>query len=619
MTTVQLVIRGGTVVDGTGSPSFVGDVAVNEGRVLDVGPRLPQYRGLQEVDAVGKLVLPGWVDIHTHYDGQATWDSTMAPSCWHGVTTCVFGNCGVGFAPVAPGQEKYLINLMEGVEDIPGSVLHEGIEWGQWSSFPEYLAYLGKRRYSMDICAQIPHGAVRFFVMGRRGEDMVEAPSEEELARMAAIVEEGLKAGALGVSTSRTYKHRTGDKRPTNMQKTEETEILALAAGMKAAGAGVLQVNGDWFEESEFSIVRRAAQLSGRPVSVLLFQVGADPALWRRELRHIEEAQAQGINLWGQCSSRPIGVCWGLESGLHPLMFHKAFRPLRKLPLAEQVRRLREDATLRQAIAKEHAWRWREWSAGPASATQEGFWEWSDHVMARMFELDHSKPDYEQDRSKTVASLAQKEGREPYEYVIDLLCKHEGHNLLIFPHENYYDGDLENVRTMLSSDYVVSGLSDAGAHCGAMADAGMPTYLLSHWARDRTRGPKMGLELVVSKQTMLTAQAYGLHDRGVLRPGFKADINVVDFEELAVLAPRAAYDLPTGGRRLLQGAKGYLHTFVSGVETFRNGQDTGKRPGSLVRGAQRAPLAASDIPISSIAALIPSDGALSPLPVSSKL
>lgn len=619
---VQLVIRGGKIVDGTGKPAFIGDVAVDDGRVVAVGPRLADYKGAQEVDAAGKLVLPGWVDIHTHYDGQATWDTAMAPSCWHGVTTCVFGNCGVGFAPVEKGQETYLINLMEGVEDIPGTVLHEGMEWGQWSTFPEYLDYLDGRRYTVDICAQIPHGAVRFFVMGKRGEDVKEAPTKQELDRMSAIVEEGLRAGALGVSTSRTYKHRTGDRRPTNMHTAEEEEILALAKGMGEASAGILQVNGDWFEESEFSIVRKAAQVSGRPVTVLLFQVGANPQLWQHELRHIEKAQSDGLNLWGQCSSRPISVCWGLESGLHPLMSHKAFRPLRNLPLAEKVERLQHDQELRKALAAEHSWRFEEWSPGPSGAMPQGFWKWSDHIMARLYELDPEKPDYEQDRSKSVANLAKAAGREPYEFVIDLLCKHGGRNLLVYPHENYYDGDLENVRKMLTSDFVVSGLSDAGAHCGAMADAGMPTYLISHWARDRTRGPKMDLEFLVSKQTMLTAQAYGLYDRGVLQPGFKADINVIDFDSLGVLAPRAAYDLPTGGRRLLQGAKGYLHTFVSGVETFRNGQDTGKRPGRLVRGAQRMPdsPAAKDIPVSHIAAPLPAASpAMSAVAVSSSL
>jgi len=605
--TVQLVIRGGKIVDGTGEPAYVGDVAVDGGKVIAVGSELPGYQGQQEVDAAGKLVMPGWVDIHTHYDGQATWDTSLTPSSWHGVTTCVFGNCGVGFAPIQEGEEKYLINLMEGVEDIPGSVLHEGMEWGKWSTFPEYLDYLERRSYTMDICAQIPHGAVRFFVMGRRGEDTTEVPTEKEMQHMTAIVKEGLEAGAFGISTSRTYKHRTGDRRPTNMWTTAEQEILALARGMGEANAGVLQVNGDWFEEGEFSIVRQAAKISGRPVTVLLFQVGANPTLWRKELDHIEGAQADGLNVWGQCSSRPVSVCWGLESSLHPFIAHKAFKPLRRLPLAEQVKRLQEDQELRKALAAEHQWRFEEWSPGPEGPMPAGFWKWSDHIMARLFELDPARPNYEPERFTSVASRAQAEGREPYEFVIDLLCKHGGRNLLIYTHENYYDGDLENVRTMLSSDYVVSGLSDAGAHCGAMADAGMPTYLISHWARDRTRGPKMDLEFLVRKQTSLTAQAYGLHDRGILQPGFKADINVVDFDELSVLAPRAAYDLPTGGKRLLQGAKGYLHTFVSGVETYRNGQELGARPGQLVRGAQKAPVssAVAAVSLSVIAAPTP--------------
>ena len=521
----DLVIRNGTVVDGSGADRQLADVAVTNGVITAVGE--VEGSAARTVDAEGHLVLPGWVDVHTHYDGQATWDPDMTPSSWHGVTTAVFGNCGVGFAPVRRGSEGYLINLMEGVEDIPESVLSEGIDF-TWESYPEYLDALEATSRVMDIGAQLPHGALRFFVMGERGADHTEVPTQTELDELRRLAQEALAAGALGISTSRTTKHKAADGRLTPSLTAGDPELAAIAQAMREADAGVLQVNSD-FGPGEFEHLRQAAELSGRPLSVLLLQVDNDPELWKVTRDDIHSANAAGIAATGQVGCRPIGVMLGL------------------------------DATT-----------------------------WMDYALTRSYEMDESL-DYEPDPATAIAIRAAEMGVDPWLLLLDLLSSGDGSSLLLYPFENYFNGDLEDIREMLADPFTICGIGDAGAHVGTICDASYPTYLLSHWTRDRTRGEKLPLEFVVNKQTRRTAETYGLFDRGLVQPGYRADINIVDHGALSVGRPELVFDLPAGGKRLIQRAEGYRHTFVLGIETMADGEFTGERPGRLVRGAQSGP------------------------------
>ncbi|MES2714124.1 MAG: amidohydrolase family protein [Pseudomonadota bacterium] len=560
----DILIQGGTVVDGTGAPARQADVAVQGGHIAAVGQQLGGARRV--VDARGLLVTPGFVDIHTHYDGQATWDAFLTPSCWHGVTTAVFGNCGVGFAPVKPGATDYLINLMEGVEDIPGTVLAEGITWS-WESFPEYLDALAQRSYAMDIGAQLPHAALRFYAMGQRGADHQERPSSGELDLMGRLAEEALRAGALGITTSRTIKHRAKDGSYTPSLTAAEPELFAIAGALRRAGKGVLEVNSD-FGAGDFEILRAAAEAAGRPMSLLLLQSDNVPDLWRQTLDQIHAARRDGLDVTGQVGAKSIGVLFGFETSRNPFDNHPAWRPL--LPLAPRARyeRLRDDAALRQRLVDER----------PTDALTA----WFDQAFRRTFALG-SALDYEPDASQGLVARAQREGCSPWALALDALLADDGRGLLLHPFENYSGGDFSVVHTMLADSATVMGLGDAGAHVGLICDAAGPTYLLKHWARDRQRGPRLPLEQLVKKQTLDTAAVYGLQDRGVLAAGKKADINLIDFQALDLLPPRVAYDLPTGGRRLLQRARGYRHTFVSGVEVLRDDELTGQTPGRLVR------------------------------------
>ena len=567
----DLVIRNGSVVDGSGGPPRMADVAINDGVVVEVGD--VAGRGRRDIDADGHLVIPGWVDIHTHYDGQATWDPEMTPSSWHGVTTAVFGNCGVGFAPVQPGTEDYLINLMEGVEDIPGTVLAEGMDFC-WTSYPEYLDTLERTPRVMDIGSQLPHGALRFFVMGERGADHAEVPSPDELERIESLVAEALNAGALGFTTSRTTKHKAADGRLTPSLSAGDPELAAVARGMRAAGAGVLQVNSD-FGPGEFAHLRAAAELSGRPLSVLLLQVDRSPELWRETLADIRSANAAGIAANGQVGCRPISVLLGLDVSVNPFGNHRAYRDIAHLPTPERARRLRNDEALRSALVNDR----------PADA----FSKWMDYALTRASELG-KVPDYEPDPRDTVAARAAELGVSGWQLALDLLSEGDGGGLLLFPFENYTGGSLDVIREMLADQHTICGIGDAGAHVGTICDASYPTYLLTHWARDRTRGEGLPLEFLVHKQTRGNALAYGLADRGLLAPGFRADINIVDFDALGLDRPKLVYDLPTGGKRLVQRSSGYRHTLVAGVEVSSDGEFTGERPGRLVRGAQPDPL-----------------------------
>ena len=565
----DILIQGGTVVDGSGGPARVADLAVRGGRIAAVGSNLGPAQRV--VDARGLLVTPGFVDIHTHYDGQATWDNQLTPSCWHGVTTAVFGNCGVGFAPVRPGSSDYLINLMEGVEDIPGTVLAEGIDWC-WESFAQYLDALERRAYTMDIGAQLPHAALRFYVMGERGADHQQHPSVAELDAMATLAEQALQAGALGITTSRTVKHRARDGRYTPSLTAAEPELFALAAALRRAGKGVLEVNSD-FGDGDFATLRAACEAAGRPMSLLLLQVDNAPDLWRQTLDQIHAARRDGLDVTGQVGAKSIGVLFGFETSRNPFDNHPAWQPLRALSPRERVARLQADAALRQRLVDER----------PGDALTA----WFDKAFGRTFVLGTTPGaalDYEPDASQSLSARARRDGTSPWALALEALLAHDGRGLLLHPFENYSHGDFGVVHTMLADDATVMGLGDAGAHVGLICDAAGPTYLLQHWARDRSRGPKLPLEMLVKKQTADTARVYGLHDRGRLAEGLRADINVIDFERLALRPPEVVYDLPTGGRRLLQRADGYRHTFVAGVEVLRDDELTGATPGRLIRG-----------------------------------
>ena len=568
----DLVVRGATVIDGTGAGRKVADVAVDDGVISAVSNGATVGQGNREIDGEDLLLTPGWVDIHTHYDGQATWDPYLTPSSWHGVTTAVFGNCSVGFAPVKPGTEPYLINLMEGVEDIPETVLAEGIDF-RWESFAEYLDVLASSPRIMDIGAQVPHAALRYYVMGARGADFAEQPTKTEIDRMGELLEASLKAGALGFTTSRTVKHRAADGRLVSSYGAEEAELTGLAQAMKRANAGVLEVNSD-FGEGDFARLRAAAEIAGRPLSVLLVQVDKAPDLWRETLDQVGAACADGMAVTAQVGSRAIGVLMGLEATMHPFTSHPLWLAMAGLSPRERFNRLRDDAELRRRLVTER----------PDDDTVRMM----ETALRRTFELDGAV-DYEPAPEQSIAARARAQGRDPFDLALELMMRDDGQALLLHPFENYCGGDLEVVKEMLQDPNTVCGVADAGAHVGLICDASSPTSLLTHWGRDRKRGEKLSLEFLVRKQTRDTARTYGLMDRGVIARGYKADLNLIDFQALRLLRPKLVYDLPAGGQRIIQKAEGYRHTFVSGVEVMRDGEATGELPGQLLRGAQSAP------------------------------
>src|SRR5262245_2713892 len=566
----DLAIRNGTVVDGTGAAPRQVDVAIDEGLITSLEPKAGRAR--REVNAEGLLVTPGWVDIHTHYDGQATWDAAMTPSSWHGVTTTIFGNCGVGFAPVRPGSETYLINLMEGVEDIPEIVLSEGVDF-RWESFCEYLDVLEEMPRVMDVGTQMPHAALRFYVMGERGADHRARPSEDEIARMGRLVEEALSAGALGFSTSRTAKHRAADGRPTPSRSATQPELAGSAHSMKRAGTGVIQVNSD-FEPGEFQLLRAAAELAGRPLSLLLVQMEIAPDRWAETLASVDRACADGLDFTAQVGSRPIGILLGLQASRHPFLPPSVWHTLQGLDHDTRVARLLNDCDLRRRLVEDR----------PDDEHTRGM----SMILERTFELSEP-PNYEPEFANSIANRARATGQDPFELALELLLKKDGTTLLLHTFENYSAGDLGVVYQMLINRNTICGFADGGAHVGLICDSGSPTSLLTLGARDRTGGPKLPLEFLVHKQTAATARSYGLHDRGVICPGYRADVNIIDFAKLGLDLPIVVHDLPAGGKRIVQRSRGYRHTFVYGTEVARDGEDTGARPGRLVRGVRTGP------------------------------
>jgi N-acyl-D-aspartate/D-glutamate deacylase len=568
MTNPDLVIRGGTIADGSGGNLFEADVAIKDGRITEVGKVLAT--GKDEIDARGKLVTPGFVDIHTHYDGQVTWSQDITPSSQNGVTTAIMGNCGVGFAPCRPADHVRLIQLMEGVEDIPEPVLSAGIPW-QWESFPDYMDWLAKRDFDIDIGAQLPHAALRVYVMGERGARRDPSTDEDNKA-MAALAGDAVRAGALGFSTSRTLNHRTstGDFTPT--LKAGEDELTAIAGGMHSVGRSVLQFVLDQSTVHEdLPMMLRVAENTRCPISFSVAQADRSPQRWRQTMAEINAASVRGLSITAQIAARPVGLLLGFELSRNPFQTHPSYRRIAHLPLPERLTHLRQ-SEVRAAILEET----------PSTTDDPLFFRPNYDKMY----LLGDPPDYEQPPENALGARARREGRSAEELAYDAMLTDEGRGMLYVPFLNYAEGNLDAVRDMLCDPLSVPGLSDGGAHCGIICDASFPTYLLTHWTRDRSRGDKLSIPFVVAAQSRKTALSVGLSDRGLLAPGLKADLNIIDYDRLHLHPPKVHYDLPVGGRRLLQQVDGYEATIVSGVVTRRNGQATGARPGRLVRGAR---------------------------------
>ncbi len=563
----DLVIRGGTVIDGSGAARVRGDVAIQGDCIVEVGA--VSGRGRREIDATDRLVTPGWVDVHTHYDGQATWDPILGPSSWHGVTTVVMGNCGVGFAPVRPDQRQFLIELMEGVEDIPGAALAEGIDW-QWETFPQYLDALERMPRAIDIGAQVPHGAVRAYVMGARCNTQDDLPTAAELAQMQALVRDGIVAGALGFSSSRTLLHK--DKYGVHVPGTfaGSDEMLALGLSMKGLSHGVFELVSDHLgDEDEWAWVKAFARATGRPITMVATSAAAYEG--NKMYRIAEAARAEGIEVRPQIAGRPTGVLHGLESNFHVFMGHPSFASLADLPREEKLRRMADPEFKRKVLAERS--RFTRTATGAAI----------DELLWQVFPLG-DVPNYEPDREQSVAGRAAAAGREAFDLMYDLLQQNDGKELFYQPLGGYQTYNFDFFRASMEHPNVLFGLSDGGAHCGVIADAGMPTFILTHWGRDRQKGERMSLEFLVRKLSRDTAEAYGLTDRGLLQPGMLADLNVIDFDALQLRRPEAVFDLPAGGKRLVQRVDGYDHIVKSGQPIFERNQHTGALPGKLVRG-----------------------------------
>ncbi|MDB5479829.1 MAG: dan 2 [Caulobacteraceae bacterium] len=584
----DLIIRNAHIVDGTGARPFDADLAIDGGHIAMIG-KVAGEAARETIDADGRMVTPGFVDIHTHYDGQATWDTDMKPSSQHGVTTVVMGNCGVGFAPVRPGAEPWLIALMEGVEDIPGAALTEGMKWG-WESFPEYLDVLDQQKLAIDIAAQVPHGALRGYVMGERGANN-EPATPEEIAVMGRLVREAIEAGAVGFSTSRIMGHQGLDGRPVPGTLARKDELLAIASGMRQAGKGVFEIipSGTIGElpgltpdpysvQEEMVWMREFAAESGRPLTFTLAQIHSDPRNYLDLLRLQDEAVAAGLPIHGQYNTRPGGVLTGLQS-YHAFQARATYKALAHLPLAQRAAEMRKPE-VRSAILSE--------PDIPASASiSDGFALQIQNMIPYIYPLT-APLDYEPDISRSIAAQARARGVDPLAHMYDLLVEGDGSAVFIALAANFADNDHRAIEIMLRNPNAVPGLADGGAHARLICDASNSTYLLTHWARDRRRGPKFPIEMLVKKQASDTARLYGFEDRGTLEVGKRADLNIIDFDRLSISAPRMVNDLPAGGARYLQESQGYDFTFVNGVATRRDGEDSGARPGGLVRSGAAA-------------------------------
>ena len=564
----DLIIKNGLIYDGKGSEPFEADIGISEDKIVAIGKI--EENSIETIDAKGKIVTPGFVDIHTHYDGQVTWDPYLRPSTYHGVTTVVMGNCGVGFSPCKPDQRDWLIGLMEGVEDIPGTALHEGIDW-EWESFPEYLDALEKKPLAIDVGTQIPHGAVRAYVMGERGINHEEA-SEDEINKMKEIVREAVEAGAYGFSTSRTEKHNDVNGKLTPSITAHKTELVEIAKSLGEIDKGVLQGISDFYDfESEFDIFKTMSKESGRPISITVEQQDARPDWWVQLLDGIEDAQSEGIQMFGQVPPRATGILMGLTATLNPFRFHPSYMEIAEMPLDERVK-IMSDSSFRDRLLGEEGV-----SINPLVDEIVQSYE-------KMFKLGEPA-NYEPDPKDSFQSLSETSNRTAQEIAYDAMLEKEGRALIYHPLFNYQPGDLSLVEKMLKHPYTISGLGDAGAHCGAISDASFPTTLVQHWSRDRDRGEKLPLKTVIKMQTSETASLLGINDRGILEEGYKADINIIDYEKLTLHEPEIINDLPAGGRRLVQKASGYDYTIVSGAVAFIKGEATGVLNGKLIRNA----------------------------------
>ena len=568
----DLVVRGGTVVDGNGGTPRQADVAVQGDKIVAVGQGLD--RGVQEIDATGKIVTPGFVDIHTHYDGQATWDQEMAPSSWHGVTTVVMGNCGVGFAPAEPSRHEWLIGLMEGVEDIPGSALAEGMSWN-WETFPEYMDALEALPRTIDVAAQVPHGSVRAYVMGDRGARN-EAPTETDIARMAAIVEDGLKAGALGFSTSRTVLHKSIEKELVPGTTATKEELLAIGAAMGRVGHGVFELSSDLVPEwDEFGWMGKLSREYGVPVTYTALQSPIKAMPFDDMLKNMREENAKGANILAQVSMRATGLILGFQASLHPFTAKASWMAIAHKPWEEQWTALNNPEFRARLIAE------------PNEILDPDL-QIIIEMMSSAFNMLYAMGpgfNYEPTAEESIESLASAAGVAPAEYAYDLLLKNEGTGFIYFPLLNWADGNYNFLEDPLHSDDCVNSLSDGGAHCGTICDAAASTYMLQHWVRDR-QGRRLSLEYAIQRQCRDTARLYGLNDRGVIESGYLADLNIIDLDAIKLGEPWVAADLPAGGKRLLQQADGYVATIKSGVVTFKDGVMQGPTPGGLIRGPQ---------------------------------
>lgn len=576
----DMVIRGGTIVDGTGAARFTGDIAIDNGLISQVGKI--SGSGKEEIDATGMIVAPGWVDVHTHYDGQATWDQEMAPSSWHGVTTVVMGNCGVGFAPAKPDRHEWLISLMEGVEDIPGTALSEGMSWN-WETFPEYLDELERLPRTVDIGTHVPHGAVRAYVLGDR-EKPGAIPTKEDIAEMSRIVEEGVRAGALGFSTSRTVLHRSIDGELVPGTTATAEELIEIGRGMGRVGYGVFEMASDLMREwDEFGWMGQLSRETGLPVTFAALQSIAKEQPLDEQIERMRAENDNGANIVAQIALRGNGIIMAWQGTVHPFRLRPSWQAIAELPWAEQKAKLLDPAFKAQLLSEADDYSEVPEEIRGVLAVVAGGW-------TMQFEMDDDF-DYEPQQDASIATRSAAKGVSPAEYAYDMLCANDGTGFIYLPLLNYADGNLDFLEALQESDDTVNSLSDGGAHCGTICDAASPTFMLQHWVRDRKRGKRISLENAVKRQCRDTAVLYGLEDRGVLAPGYLADINIIDLDKLKLGKPWLAFDLPAGGKRLLQKADGYLYTIKSGEVTFKDGVCTGVYPGGLIRGPQRVEMA----------------------------
>jgi N-acyl-D-amino-acid deacylase len=573
----DLVIRGGLVVDGNGGPAFHADVAIDGGVISAVGSGLG--KGREEIDAAGAIVTPGFVDVHTHYDGQATWDAEMAPSSWHGVTTVVMGNCGVGFAPARPDKHDWLIGLMEGVEDIPGTALAEGMKW-DWETFPEYLDALEQLPRTIDVATHVPHGAVRAYVLGDR-ERPGAVPTDDDIAEMSRIVEEGVRAGALGFSTSRTVLHKSIDGELVPGTTATAEELVAIGRAMGRVGYGVFEMASDLRRDwNEFAWMGQLSRETGLPVTFAALQSIAKELPLEEQISEMRAQNDNGANIVAQIALRGNGIIMAWQGTVHPFRFKPAWSEIESLPWPQQLARLRDAAFRERMITEENVF--PESDVIDLLAIIAGGW-FAQYEMGPAF-------NYEPTAAESIQALAQAAGVSGSAYAYDLLMRDEGKGFIYFPILNYRDGNLDFLEALQNADDTVNSLSDGGAHCGTICDAASPTFMLQYWVRDRKKG-RISLENAIKRQCRDTARLYGLNDRGVLAPGYLADINIIDMDRLSLGKPWLAFDLPAGGKRLLQTAEGYVATIKSGKVTFREGKMQGATPGILIRGPQPMPMA----------------------------